>query len=106
MTWTERTAPGPVRDIGAGRQTMTTPEPTDGRPEVTTEETETIVDGLVSADVRPHEIETVRVRRQREGPVVLAAVSDRGGAVAARLILAEDSALDLARDLERVATED
>jgi hypothetical protein len=82
---------------------MTTPETTNEATEVPSGGTETTVDGLVSATVRPHEIEKVRVRRQREGLVALAAVSDQGGAVEAWLILDEDSALDLAGDLERVA---
>jgi hypothetical protein len=85
---------------------MTTSEPTNGAPEVSSGGTETTVAGLVSAKVRPHEIEKVRVRRQREGPVVLAAVSTQGGAVTTHLVLDEGSALELARDLARVATED
>jgi hypothetical protein len=85
---------------------MTTPESTNGAPEVSSGGTERSCDGLVSANVRPHEIETLRVRRQREGVITLAAVSDQGGAVTTHLVLDEDSALELARDLERVARDD
>lgn len=97
MTRTVKTAPSPVRDGGAGRLAMTTEDSTPEREKDVSEAQPEQPEGLVSATVRPSEVERLDVRR-KENLVHLRV----GGSVAVHLLVSPSDARRLVDEFQDV----